>query len=45
VTWSELRDLDSPKEYSIRDAAELIERAGSRGLAGWGEADQDLPDL
>jgi bifunctional non-homologous end joining protein LigD len=45
VTWSELRDLDSPKRYSIRDAAELIERASSRELAGWGEANQELPDL
>jgi bifunctional non-homologous end joining protein LigD len=45
VTWSELRDLDSPKEYSIRDAAELIERAGSRGRRAGAKRDQDLPDL
>ncbi|MET0308250.1 MAG: DNA ligase D [Sphingomonas sp.] len=45
VTWSELRDVDSPKRYTIRDAAELIERAGSRALQGWGEAAQALPDL
>jgi bifunctional non-homologous end joining protein LigD len=45
VTWSELRDLDSPKRYTIRDAAELLERAASRALAGWGEAGQELPDL
>ncbi|MES2441718.1 MAG: DNA ligase D [Pseudomonadota bacterium] len=45
VTWSELRDIDSPKRYTIRDAAELLARANSRELAGWGEAGQELPDL
>jgi bifunctional non-homologous end joining protein LigD len=29
----------------VKDGAELIERAGSRALAGWGLADQVLPDL
>jgi bifunctional non-homologous end joining protein LigD len=45
VTWSELREIDTPKRYTIRDAAELIERANSRALKGWGEANQELPDL
>jgi bifunctional non-homologous end joining protein LigD len=45
VTWSELRDLDSAKLYTIRDAATLLERATSRALWGWGEAEQALPDL
>jgi bifunctional non-homologous end joining protein LigD len=45
VTWSELRDLDSAKAFTIRDAATLIERANSRALAGWGTANQELPDL
>ncbi len=45
VTWTELRDIDSAKHFTIRDAAELLERAGSRALQGWGEADQVLPDL
>jgi bifunctional non-homologous end joining protein LigD len=45
VTWSELRELDGPKRFSIRDGAELIERANSRALAGWGTAEQELPDL
>ncbi len=45
VTWSELREIDTPKRWSIRDAAELIERATSRALQGWGEAAQELPDL
>ncbi len=45
VTWSELRDLDRANRWGVSDAAELIERANSRALAGWGTADQVLPDL
>ena len=45
VSWTELRDLDSAKRFTIRDATTLIERAASRALQGWGEADQVLPDL
>ena len=45
ITWTELRDLDSARHYTIRDAATLIERAGSRALQGWGETAQELPDL
>ena len=45
ITWSELREQVGAKRFTIRDAAELIERANSRELAGWGEADQVLPDL
>jgi bifunctional non-homologous end joining protein LigD len=45
ITWTELRDLDNAKRYTIRDAAILLERATSRALQGWGEAEQALPDL
>ena len=45
VSWSELRTLDTAALYSVREAGTLIERAGSRALAGWGVADQVLPDL
>ncbi|MGH6616065.1 DNA ligase D [Sphingomonas sp.] len=45
VSWSELRDLDRANRWGVRDAAELVERANSRALAGWGSADQVLPDL
>ena len=31
--------------YTIRDADLLLERAGSKLLAGWGEAKQALPDV
>lgn len=45
ISWSELRDLESAKLYTIRDAETLLERATSRALQGWGEAGQALPDL
>ncbi len=45
VSWTELRDIDTAAHWRVRDAAELLERATSRALAGWGVADQVLPDL
>ena len=45
VSWTELRTIDTAARWTVRDAAELIERANGRGLAGWGVADQVLPDL
>jgi bifunctional non-homologous end joining protein LigD len=45
ITWTELRELEKSQRFTIRDAAELNERAASRALQGWGEADQELPDL
>ena len=45
VSWTELREIDRANRWGVRDAAELIERARSRALAGWGIADQVLPDL
>ena len=44
VAWSELDDYDSGHHFSIRDAAELLKRARSKLLAGWGKAKQALPD-
>ncbi|MEG8018420.1 DNA ligase D [Sphingomonas sp. LR55] len=45
VSWSELRDIETAARWGVKDGAELIERAGSRALEGWGVADQVLPDL
>ncbi|WP_267387671.1 DNA ligase D [Sphingomonas sp. GC_Shp_3] len=45
VSWAELRDITHANQWGVRDAAALIERAGSRALAGWGVVDQVLPDL
>ncbi|MCY7339860.1 MAG: DNA ligase D [Sphingomonas bacterium] len=44
IAWEELDDLDSAAHFTIRDADQLLERAGSKLLAGWGEAKQKLPD-
>jgi bifunctional non-homologous end joining protein LigD len=44
VSWEELDRFKGGNHFSMRDAAELIERAGSKALAGWGKAAQSLPD-
>ena len=44
IAWDELDEYDSGAAFSIRDAAELLKRAKSRRLAGWGKATQSLPD-
>ena len=44
VTWAELGKYESGHHFSIRDADELVKRAGSKALAGWGKANQALPD-
>ena len=45
VTWSELRNMKSAAAFSIDDASTLLERSTGDELAGWGVADQGLPDL
>ncbi|MEP2234779.1 MAG: DNA ligase D [Alteripontixanthobacter sp.] len=45
VDWNELKSIKDAKPFSIGDAEKLIERAQSSNLAGWGFADQALPDL
>ncbi|MBI0476204.1 DNA ligase D [Sphingomonas sp. MA1305] len=45
VSWSELRDLDTAARWGVRDRDELLKRAASRALQGWGMADQTLPDV
>jgi bifunctional non-homologous end joining protein LigD len=44
VAWDELDEYDSGGHFSIRDVGELLERARSKQLAGWGKAKQALPD-
>jgi len=44
VAWEELDRYDSGHHFSIQDAEELLDRASSKMLAGWGEAKQALPD-
>jgi bifunctional non-homologous end joining protein LigD len=44
VAWDELDKYESGHHFGIRDADELLDRAGSKLLAGWGKAKQALPD-
>jgi bifunctional non-homologous end joining protein LigD len=44
VAWDELDKYKGGNHFTIRDADELIERAGSKLLKGWGEAKQALPN-
>jgi bifunctional non-homologous end joining protein LigD len=45
ISWKEMKTIDTPARFHIGDAAELMKRAASKELAGWGRADQMLPDL
>lgn len=45
IAWEELDSVSKGGEYALTDAAQLMERATSGALAGWGQADQILPDV
>lgn len=45
ITWKEMETIDTPAHWHVGDAAELVKRAASKALSGWGCADQVLPDL
>ncbi len=45
VAWNELKDLEDAHGFTIGDAKRLHDRAQSKSLAGWGFADQRLPDM
>ncbi len=45
ITWDELGDTSGGNRFTVREAALLLERASSTQLQGWGQADQQLPDL
>jgi len=44
IAWEELDRYDSGHHFSIRDADELLDRASSKLLAGWGKTKQALPN-
>jgi bifunctional non-homologous end joining protein LigD len=44
IAWEELDDFDGGNAFSITDLDLLLERASSKRLAGWCEAEQALPD-
>lgn len=45
LTWKEMETIDKPSHFHVGDAAVLLKRAKLKALAGWGRADQKLPDL
>ena len=45
IAWNELKKMDNAKPYSIDDTKRLLDRTQSKALAGWGFAQQELPDL
>jgi bifunctional non-homologous end joining protein LigD len=44
IAWEELDKYESGHHFSIRDVDQLLKRASSKRLAGWGKAKQALPD-
>jgi len=44
IAWDELDKYEGGNHFTIRDADELLERANSKLLKGWGEAKQALPN-
>ena len=45
IAWGELKDFAHAHPFGIADAAQLLRRAGGKALAGWGFAEQRLPEL
>jgi bifunctional non-homologous end joining protein LigD len=45
IAWDELDGFENAHPFNIGDAKKLLDRARSKSLAGWGFADQALPDL
>ncbi len=45
IAWGELKDMENAHPFSIDDAKRLLDRSKGKGLAGWGFAEQALPDL
>jgi bifunctional non-homologous end joining protein LigD len=45
IAWGELSGFDSAHPFSIGDTKRLLDRARSKSLAGWGFAEQALPEF
>lgn len=45
ISWRELAEAETARAFSISDQKELLKRARSNELKGWGIARQSLPDL
>jgi bifunctional non-homologous end joining protein LigD len=45
IEWGELEGMKDAHPFSVRDTEKLLKRAAHKGLAGWGFAEQALPDV
>ena len=45
IAWGELAGFTDAHPFTIRDAKQLLVRASGKGLAGWGFAEQSLPEI
>lgn len=45
IAWGELDDFDNAHPFSINDTERVLRRAKGKALAGWGFAEQRLPDF
>ena len=45
LSWAELKGMENAHPFTIADSAELVRRAGSKALSGWGFSAQTLPDV
>jgi len=45
IAWGELKGFADAHPFSIADARRLLDRAAGKSLAGWGFAEQALPDI
>jgi bifunctional non-homologous end joining protein LigD len=45
IAWEELDRYEGGNHFTIGDADQLLDRSSSKLLAGWGKADQALPEL
>ena len=45
IAWGELKAMKNAHSFTIGDAKRLLDRARSQSLAGWGFAQQTLPEV
>lgn len=45
ISWTEMKTIEAPSHFHVGDAPELVRRAASKALMGWGRAEQVLPEL
>jgi bifunctional non-homologous end joining protein LigD len=45
ISWTEMKTIEAPSHFHVGDAPELVRRAASKALMGWGRTEQVLPEL